>query len=103
MGEVDFAIPESECHLKFCLWKDETVVNGGDVGLVVTNINDNAIQAIPSVELCHGSFHDGEPCDIEAFKEYLAYTLVGQPRKARSNGHEDRRLILNAATLELIE
>ena len=82
---------------------DEALVDGGDVGDLLADVDDDATEAVGGVDLGHGTLEDGETGDVEALEEDLADALVGGAREAGSDGHDDRRFVLGASELEFLE
>ena len=78
----------------------EPVVDGGDVGEGVADVDDNAGERARGVELRHGAVEDAEGGDVEALEKDLSYALVGIAREPWEEGEQDRRLVLDAPELE---
>ena len=78
----------------------EPVVDGGDVGEGVADVDDDAGERARGVELCHGTVEDAEGGDVEALEEDLSYAIVGVAWGAREEGEQDGRLVLDAPELD---
>jgi hypothetical protein len=76
VGEIVLAVVNTERARGSRVAYDEAVVDGCDIGLVLSYVDDDPADAVCGVELRDGTFQDGKTGDIESFKKYLTYSFV---------------------------
>lgn len=103
LGEIELAVVYPDGDVDYAVTIDFVLVDWGNIGGLISDINNEARCYIGGVELHERSVENREPRDVELLEAYLSDPFVSCSRHQRLNGEHEGVFVLSSSKLEADE